>query len=102
MLFITPVATFFKTFFVSLFRKNPKVAQIIKFGDSNSLAGSNFDKSKDVKFIAHGWTDNGNTGVYSATLRDGNTEYISNLHLHFNLFFDLWEYSKLLGAISRE
>ncbi|XP_077295420.1 pancreatic lipase-related protein 2-like [Arctopsyche grandis] len=40
-------------------RKNPTSANIITYGNVNSLTSSNFDKSKPVKIISHGWNSNG-------------------------------------------
>ncbi|XP_077295526.1 pancreatic lipase-related protein 2-like [Arctopsyche grandis] len=44
-------------------RKNPTSGNTITYNDVNSLTTSNFDKSKAVKIIAHGWNNNGGSEV---------------------------------------
>ncbi|XP_077295951.1 pancreatic lipase-related protein 2-like [Arctopsyche grandis] len=44
-------------------RKNPTNANVITYGNVNSLTSSNFDKSKPVKIISHGWNNNGGSEV---------------------------------------
>ncbi|PZC85600.1 hypothetical protein B5X24_HaOG200608 [Helicoverpa armigera] len=61
-------------------RANPTTAQIIGFGDVESLASSNFDFSKVTVFLAHGWNGNGgnqmNRDLTEAFLQDDDVNVI--------------------------
>ncbi|CAH2102772.1 unnamed protein product [Euphydryas editha] len=61
-------------------RKNPLTPQIIENGKSISLWTSNYDSSKPLKVIAHGWNRDGtssvNTMITSAFLNDRDVNVI--------------------------
>ncbi|XP_026731599.1 lipase member H-like [Trichoplusia ni] len=61
-------------------RKNPSIAQVLKFGDANSVCHSNFDFSKVTVFLAHGWNGYGgnkmNRLLVEAFLQNGDVNVI--------------------------
>ena len=59
-----------------IFRANPSTAQIIGFGDEQSVANSNFDFSKVTVFFAHGWNGNGGNTM-NKLLTEGNLNILS-------------------------
>ncbi|XP_059048015.1 pancreatic triacylglycerol lipase-like [Achroia grisella] len=46
-------------------RLNPNTAQVLVNGNANTVWNSNYDGSKPIKVIAHGWQGSGNSGVNS-------------------------------------
>lgn len=52
------------------FRENPKVPQILKNGDANSIAVSNFMIDNYVKILVHGWKASGSASI-NTDIRDG-------------------------------
>lgn len=56
-------------------RANPTTAQVIEIFNANSLLNSNFDSSKPIKVLAHGWNGDGsnsmNRQLTEAFLQDG-------------------------------
>lgn len=46
-------------YLIFFYRANPTVAQVIGFGDVDSVINSNIDFSKESVFLAHGWNGNG-------------------------------------------
>jgi len=50
--------------------KNPKVFQVLKLGDLDSLMSSNYNPNLATKIYAPGWNDNGSIAYLT---RDGQT-----------------------------
>ncbi|XP_026758656.2 pancreatic lipase-related protein 2-like [Galleria mellonella] len=48
-------------------RQNPNNAQILVDGNANSVWNSNYDGSRPLKVVVHGWNGSGNSGVNSLT-----------------------------------
>jgi len=63
-------------------RANPTAAKSLVYGSSADLAASNFDISKPVKFVAHGWTHDGGSPI-NLELRDA---FLAVLDVNFIAF----------------
>ncbi|XP_059048047.1 lipase member H-like [Achroia grisella] len=51
-------------------RQNPNTAETLVYGDIDSISNSNYNSSRPIAVIVHGWQSNGNTAVTSLIRND--------------------------------